>query len=465
MNLQPRLNRHPESFATSTSFSICVLGESEDRASQSLVSQELDSPSRPSRSLETRSRRSFFGLSLAVAALGILLGTSSAHAQEATVEATGEAAIVGKDRAQAVERATEDALRKAVEQSVGTLVQSTTDTKDFMLVQDRILTQARGYVKRYEEIERKEDGGAMVVKIRAVVGTEQLEGDLAAIGLALVRKGMPRVAVLISEQQIGQSAPTTWLDGDEKVQGKAGPVLGIDQRLAENTLMQEWQKKGFSFVDLQALSGKLKLSGPVSGAAGSQAVQEIANLSDADVIILGSAVATKAGDVSGFMNQGPNDPAMVSCKAVISVRAFNADNGEILAAAEISKTRLNIETFACGRDALVKGSAELAEDLQRKLLSKWNTELGGSLRLRMKVVGIDSYSTLSSFRNFLTNGTIRGVQSVDQKSFKDGQADLDVRMKGSSEDLASELSSKLDGKLKVEIKGLTANTIEVSLSR
>lgn len=410
--------------------------------------------------------------------LACVAGARAASAETQTVEAVGEAAIVKDDRGAAVERATEDALRRAVEQACGTLVQTSSETKDFQLISDRILTQARGYVKSYEELDRRVDGGAMVVKVRATVGTEQLADDLVAIGLALSRKGMPRVAVLIAEQQIGQASPAAWWGtaaGGQAVQGQqglgqqggqgAGPVVTIDQRLAENTFMSAWQKAGFSFVDLQALSGKIQLSGLVSTNPNGQQVREIANLSDADVIIVGTAVATKAGDLAAYMNTANGAPPMVSCKGVVSARAFNADNGEILAASETSKSALNIETFACGRIALTKATEELASDLQKKVLTKWNAELGGSLRVRMKVSGIDSFGTLAAFRSALTSGVVRGVQSVDQKSFKDGVADLDVRVKGSSEELAGEIEAKQPGKVKARVVSLTANTIEVNLGR
>lgn len=404
--------------------------------------------------------------------LACVAGARAASAETQTVEAVGEAAIVNDDRGAAVERATEDALRRAVEQACGTLVQTSSETKDFQLISDRILTQARGYVKSYEELDRRVDGGAMVVKVRATVGTEQLADDLVAIGLALSRKGMPRVAVLIAEQQIGQASPAAWwgtVAGGQAAQGQqgqgAGPVVTIDQRLAENTFMSAWQKAGFSFVDLQALSGKIQLSGLVSTNPNGQQVREIANLSDADVIIVGTAVATKAGDLAAYMNTANGAPHMVSCKGVVSARAFNADNGEILAASETSKSALNIETFACGRIALTKATEELASDLQKKVLTKWNAELGGSLRVRMKVSGIDSFGTLAAFRSALTSGVVRGVQSVDQKSFKDGVADLDVRVKGSSEELAGEIEAKQPGKVKARVVSLTANTIEVNLGR
>src|SRR5690242_15046440 len=88
----------------------------------------------------------------------------SADDKLVTVEASGEAAIFNNDVVQAREKALEDALRNAVEKAVGTVISSESQTRDFELVEDRVYSQARGYVKKYDIVEKKEADGTVTVK-------------------------------------------------------------------------------------------------------------------------------------------------------------------------------------------------------------------------------------------------------------------------------------------------------------
>jgi hypothetical protein len=400
-------------------------------------------------------------------ALALLAGVSAAVTVQAAepdvVEATGEAAIVNGDKAMAKERATQAALRNAVEQALGTVVVSDSETRDFQLTKDAILTSSTGYVSGYDVVESKEDSGTMLVKVRARVGKEKLAADAAAKGLTLRRMKMPRMAILIAEQHIGQTAPNAWW-GPQGGGQQQGQVIGIDQRLAENTLIDEWGKVGFTFVDMQALAGKLKAANVASLNPSADQAREIGNLSDAEVIIVGTAVATKQGDLGKLLEDKSGGIQMTSCKASISARVFNADNGEILATAEAGKTALHIDTSVCNRKALIDAARVFAADMQTKLLEKWNANLSGGARVRMSVRGLDSFRALTEFKSAL--GTdLRGVQSVEQKAFKDGVADLDLKLQGGTEAFAGDLEARPLRRFKIRVVSLTANTIDVELAK
>ncbi len=64
------------------------------------------------------------------------------------VEAVGDGSIVQGDLAKARDDAIENALRNAVEQTVGMLLSSETITKNFMTIDDRIYSRSTGYVQR-----------------------------------------------------------------------------------------------------------------------------------------------------------------------------------------------------------------------------------------------------------------------------------------------------------------------------
>lgn len=388
--------------------------------------------------------------------------TSTARASDPTpVEATGEAAVE-KNRPLARDRAIEDALRRAVEQVCGTLVMSASEVKNSQLVSDKILTQAKGYVAGYDVLSEKEEKGVLRITVRAKVGTDKLTNDLAAIGLTLARKGMPRLAVLIAEQRIDEVKPAAWWGQQADSKGAAAGAMKLDQRLVENALIDAWTRAGFTFVDMEALGGKVRAAGIVTTNLSSEQVREIGNLSDADVVIVGTAVATKQKDVAALVGDKQGDTQQVTCAATISARALNADSAEILATADASKNTFHLDALTCGREALLAASKEFAVTLQTRIMEKWGKELGGTGRVRLKVKGLDSLGTLNDLKALML-AKVRGVKGVDQKRFEKGSADLDVRLEGPADALATALESKPVRKLIINVVSVTANTIDIEL--
>jgi hypothetical protein len=404
---------------------------------------------------------------LVAAALAAALAAPALAEEPAIVEATGEAAITGGNRQLARDRATEDALRRAVEQAAGSLVASETEVRQSQLVSDRILSRASGYVRSYDVLETKEEAGAVRVRIRAKVGKEKLAGDLQALGIALLRKGLPRIALLIAEQRIDEIRPAAWWGAQGGGTAAAAGGLKLDQRVAENTLIAEWQPQGFTFVDMEALAGQARQAGIVTADLSAEQVREIKNLSGCDLVITGSAVATKEHDVAGMAERISGMLSKVTgatCTATVSVRAFNADNGEILAATEATARSYDKSPLACGRDATSKATKQMGEDLKAKILATWTKQLDQGARLSLHATGVETLSQLQGLVAALKDG-VRGVKSVQQRRFQGGEADLDVVVQGGAEAFAAELEEKVVKGKKVEVTGLSPNRVDVRLVR
>jgi hypothetical protein len=362
------------------------------------------------------------------------------------------------------DRATEDALRRAVEQAVGTLVASETEVKSSQLVRDRILTRAQGYVRSYQVTGTREDGGVLQVSVKARVATDALESDLAAVGITLARKGLPRIALLIAEQRIDEVKPAAWW-GNQSGRGAAAGGLKLDQRVAENVLMAEWQPRGFTFIDMDALAGVVRQAGVVTADLNAEQVREIKNLSGCDVVITGSVVATKEHDVSGMVEQISGLLSKVTgatCTATLSVRALNADNGEVLAVEETNARAYDKSPLACGRKATEDATRALAASLQGKILATWSKQLDAGARITIKASGVETLGVLNGLLSLLRS-EIRGVKDVQQRRFAGGEADLDAMVQGGSQAFATELEEKTVKGRRIEVTGLSANTVELRL--
>ncbi len=128
--------------------------------------------------------------------LGILfLAVTAATASTTTVTATGE----GPSKEQALSTA----LRRAVEQGVGTLVRSETTVIDSALVDDKIYSHSKGYVKSYKITGEQKTPDGVSITVLATVDTRVLKedmGDILKILQGSTAVGNPRILVAFSNK-------------------------------------------------------------------------------------------------------------------------------------------------------------------------------------------------------------------------------------------------------------------------
>ncbi|MFC1654572.1 flagellar assembly protein T N-terminal domain-containing protein [Myxococcota bacterium] len=390
---------------------------------------------------------SFSVLIVLLAGLGILPALPAMAADVEEVEVTGQAAIFDDDKAQARDKAIDDALRKAVESAVGTMISSETITENYQLLSDRIYSQAEGYVKKYKILDEKDEDNVYIVQIRAKVAVGAVASDLESLKTLMRRKGMPKLLIMVAEQNVGMNRPAYWWGGTG--------VVSTDMRVVENTLMQVMREKGFTFVDTEVLSGKKTVKSPVAFLSDKQA-RRMANTTDAQVIIVGKAVAKDIGKTW-------EGTRLRSANAEVAVRAINTDNGEIIAVATQEAVVPHISPSTAGSQALKKASNLLAEKLIDQITKKWVADTSGSNRVRMTVTGVKNNRMLKKFTTVLKN-QVRSVKDVHQQRFKAGTAILDVMLSGDTRDMATELEAKdFGGAFKIEVEAVSGNAITVKL--
>ncbi len=378
----------------------------------------------------------------ALVSMLVLTGTAQANNATITVSAMGQAAIYGEDVANARDKAITDAQRKAVEQAIGAMVSSETVTENFELISDKILSRSSGYVRNYKILsEGKDDMGVYQVTIEAQVSSGNLNNDLQGILAVLQAKNMPRVLVMIAEQNVSGAAVT-------------GGAVNLD--IVENVFMDTWAPKGVQFVDRQALEGKIK-TGPAISSLSDNQIKEFGSMAGAEVVIVGKAVASNMGPLPMKL-QVP----MYSIMANLSLRALNVDNGRIIATTTINKATNHVNELTGGSIALKQGAVASANDLLKKILVSWEAEVSGPSTVSLTLKGVKKSKFLRQVATFLRN-QVRGVSNVRQRSFKKKVAELEVEIKGSAQDLAEELEEKPFPRFEVEIEEITQNKVVANL--
>jgi hypothetical protein len=125
--------------------------------------------------------------------IALLLGGVSVAM--ADVEATGE----GPSKEQALVTA----MRRAVEQGVGTYLKSSTTVVDSALVDDKILSHSKGYVTSYKIIKEGKSDDGFSITISAKVDSKTIKDDIDALTILRKSVGNPRILVAYSKKGEG----------------------------------------------------------------------------------------------------------------------------------------------------------------------------------------------------------------------------------------------------------------------
>ena len=118
------------------------------------------------------------------------------------VIATGAAEIFNDNTSNANSQALQNALRRAVERTVGDLIDSETLSRNFQIIKDEIFNSSRSLITRYEILEEgpTEDKRAYQVEIRAWIAGKKIRDKLKALRILRNKTGSKRMMVIYRKQ-------------------------------------------------------------------------------------------------------------------------------------------------------------------------------------------------------------------------------------------------------------------------
>ncbi len=386
---------------------------------------------------------------LRIFSLAFLLVTVSAFstwAQDSKmVTAEGVAAIQGNARDIARDAAIEDAQKRAVEQAIGILIDSQTQVENYQLISDKILSQTKGYIKRYNVAGETVDSGLLRVTINAEVSLGQLTDDLSGIGILLGQMHKPRTIVMIAEQNIGHEWYAWWW-------GYQGEQTDIG--VVENTFIDVFTQKGFEFIDHATAAKEFRVTSAykVQDLTATQA-KTLGSQVDAEVVITGKALAKLYGDIGGGMK---------SVQADLSAKAIRTDTGQVIAAVTTHAAAVHITPETAGIEALRKAASSAADQMMEKILAVYSKEAGSTRSVNITISGLNK-TQFVKFKDVLRN-QVRGIKDLHERSFNGTVAKISVDSKNSAQTLSDELVLKDFGSFTVEVTGSTANALELQVT-
>ena len=361
----------------------------------------------------------------------------TANSQATTVESQGVAAIVRGNRDISRDKAIEDALRNAVEQATGTLIENDTLVENYQLLSDKIYSQSRGYVQTYEVLDEKVDQGLYRVTIQATVASGDLKNDLRALNILMRQVRKPRVMVLFEESM------------SEGV--KSG-------RLAEDAISKVRLDNGFKLVDADTVSRNLghdKVQGLLAGDG--RVATVISDKYGAEMLLLGSAQAVTNQVTIGDIRINSN-------QAVISAKLVRADTGEVKVSETRQAAKPHVSSLSGIQMAISEASELLANDMIDKIIQIFHEEVYNIANVNLTIFGLQGYGDLQEVIQLISDN-VRGIKEIYQRNYTMGTAELEVELTGSTQSLAADLTTRKFGSHSFEIKESTHNQLQVYITQ
>lgn len=375
-----------------------------------------------------------------VAVITICLAASaplaSAQIAEKVIEAEGAAAVRNQTPdglLRAKDEATNRAMRSAVEQGVGSLVDSETMVQNFQLLDDSIYSQVKGYVKSYEVVsDNQGQGGIYRIRVRAVVALAQLTKDLEALNIVREKKNNPRVMVLFNEI-----------------------VDGVQQQgnLTASAMERKFQQLNFPVIDKAQMQAIKERDAAIAYANPDKAVA-LGRRFGAEVVIVGDATSDLIDSNVAY------GVSVFAYEARLTAKAIKVDTGQVLTTTSMNSGRVDGGgRFPTAKKAIEEGAAKMAKALSTEIVEKWRSEVFNTVSVQIIAENANN-TRRKGFKKELKR--LRGVQSVNERSFLNKILILDVDIDGSMWKGFEEVLEALNG-VGVEITGKTQNRINVRL--
>ena len=327
-----------------------------------------------------------------------------------------------------------DALRNAVEEALGTMVEANTLVQNSVLVNDEIYTKSKGFVNNYSIINKKASSNTYEVTITADVSTDnnsKLMNELSRLGIIDRQLRDPKIAVIIPEYHINARIPDP--------AGETAVIRKLNEAGFSN--VTDVSNLRYSFNKLAALS--------------SNDFQMLANSLNVDILVMGEAFSQGVGDVGNFLGNGRQNTGIMSCKARVEAKIYVVRTGQILAANGTYGTAADLTEFIAAKKALTAAGEKMGDYIVSQLIG-----YGSSSNQQLEVTVIASdINKINKITQYLRG--ISGVNSAVMTTYASSRGSIAVKYSGSPKNLYDQLNRLVDFNL--VLKELTYNTLTVGV--
>ena len=365
--------------------------------------------------------------------VGLVVGVRGAEEESKLVQAKGVAALSG-DVGKARELAIADAQRNAVEQALGTFVNSETLVENYVTVKDEIYTKASGFIGKYDLVDegKNESEGTYWVEIAAEVGKQPLMEKLKALGI--LREW--RIMVMVPEYHANWVHPET--DTLE---------MAVSKKLIDAGYFVVDKRQTAKIRDSE--TAKQMAKGNVAAAT------KLAKRFGADIIVSGQAFAEKAGEMAtgGYAGMNMN---FKSVRITADIRVIRTDTGEMIDTAHGETGSADISEWVAAK----KGMNQLGEELGAQVATSIaKIPASPTQNIQLVVTGWN-YEGMQTLEQAVK--ALQGVKKTALQEFEGNVGRLDIEYTGKSKQLADQFTANASLKgLALKVEAVSGNRIDL----
>jgi hypothetical protein len=377
---------------------------------------------------------SLIWLSLFISGILIHPGFAESVEKTKTITVIGESQIL-KDIPGARNSAISDCLLFAVQNAVIDQLPLPLLTEKFQSISSLLSDQRNNFILDYKVLQENKTDKQYRVLVSATVSLDKLQQALTNAGIVSTVEKMPQVLFLIAEQNVGDTDLKYWWQKEKPVE-EAVAVASIKEIL---------KSKGFPVIDPQFIPTDFFDNLQLGAALKDAEAIDLGKRLFADVVVVGTAVATEAPN-----RMGEN---IRSVKGAINVRVLFTGTGDQLGPIQNSSIAADRDNAAGSRQALSDAGRKTGEQLASQIVSKWEEIQKPTGEITINIKGHNILAHLVEFRNALKN--VQGVTNQRTLEIAPDAAVLSVSYQGTSQNLA-------DAVLLQSFKGFGVNIYEIT---
>jgi len=361
-----------------------------------------------------------------------------------TVMVMGTGKIYQDNSAKAREEAIADSLVSAVERVAMEIFPLESMVRNFQAFNEMIYNNTNKFILDYKVLAEFPSTNTYRVMVEATVSIIILEKLMSSAGILLEEKPLPKILVLISDQNLNDLSPNYWW-GQKKY---------LSESFSITSLVNTIKTKGFPIIDNHIISQNTRVN-PIYDKPDLNDIEAI-NLSlgsQAGVVIIGKSVASISPNIIG--------ENIRSFKAVVSARAIRTDTGAEIATTIQTSVTANTDEIAGVRDALSRAGSIAGEDLASQIVTSWQKQEKPSNSLEIIVEGTGDIANFEKFRRILKE--ISGVKNLRIKELKPDEAVIIVDLQGTAKELADALMLKAFGLIGINIYEVSQDRLRIEL--
>jgi hypothetical protein len=365
--------------------------------------------------------------------------------QTKTFIVIGASPVQGTTVSAAREAAIADGLVTAVALMTGELLESQALVENFPQLNQLLFNQTREYIQGYKVLTEAAAGESYRVMVQVSVLEKKISKQLTDSGILRAQQTLPNVLVMIAEQNLEDPYPRYWWSQQ----------AGNFQAVAEGPMLAGLTKAGFRIIDHQNRQSLPVANWEVFDRPDltDQEAAELGAGLQADLIILGTAVASTSPDMMGSETR--------SFTGTLAARVIRTDSGQKIL--DLTRTAVagHEDEKLGSQEALTEVGAMAGQSLAEELAVLWQKEAGRPSVVEMVIRGTGQLANYVKFRKALN--MVSGVEGIRVKELKPNEATLLVDYSGSARELAAVLMLQRFESFGINIFEVTQNLVRIEL--